>query len=1014
MRLLRWSDAGQVIFTQDLVGDDVIPPYAILSHTWGKDIEEVTFEDLENGTAEAKAGYEKIWFCGEQAKEDCLEYFWVDTCCINKANLTELSTAIVSMFRWYRNATRCYVYLSDVPNPELDSNEELIRPSCETSIRNSKWFKRGWTLQELLAPSSVEFFSRERKRLGDKRSLKQQIREITGIADSALQGAPLSQFSVAERFSWIGGRETKLEEDEAYSMLGIFEVSMPLIYGEGRYKAFRRLRCEIDKLVDEHMEPVSKRRKIDLHNPDVDRSPSPSTKKDVLEFLRFDQIDDRFVNIKPCHSKTCRWLLESMAYLDWLNPDRLPEHHGFFWIKGKPGCGKSTLTKFVFMEIKKSLRDATLLSFFFNARGTHLEKSTVGLYRSLLVQLLATFPDDQLWSIPSLIHRHLDEKVMANREILKQLLVQVMQRLDQHNITIIIDALDECDEDEVRDMIALFEELGEDAVSNGRIFRVLFSSRHYPHITIQQSVEIRLEDQHGHFLDIEKYLSSELRAGRGKHVKQIREEIRDRASGVFIWVVLVVKILNKAIDHGHVHALRKKLQEIPDDLNELFRRILTRDRQNMDEMKLCIQWILYSNRPLKPEELYFAILSGLEPEEPLRPWDPDAISIEDMNLFILSSSKGLAEITKTKAGTVQFIHESVRDFLLKENGLSQIWADLEVNASGLSHNRLKECCFNYTRSEPSSRMEVPEVLPPASTSKATELRKKASLKFPFLEYAIYNMLVHADISQAKGIDQEGFIKELEIRNWVQLNNIVETYQVRRLPADIDLLYILAEQNCPDLIDLVMRNLPCQRSQNGRYGNPIFAAIVKDNRQAFEALTKIDRQMQNYGCEFPYPSKEISSFLMKHGKPELIYRFLSVYRVDVTSTLKSGKTMLSWASLQGHTQIVKLLLDKGADVNAQGGYMGNALQAASGEGHEQVVKLLLDKGADVNAQGGNYDNALQAASEGGHEQVIKLLLDKNVDVNTQGGHYGNALQAASRIGHEQVVKLLLDKGARHQT
>src|SRR6266480_7609963 len=108
-----------------------------------------------------------------------------------------------------------------------------------------------------------------------------------------------------------------------------------------------------------------------------------------------------------------------------------------------------------------------------------------------------------------------------------------MQRLDQHNVIVIINALDECDKDEVRDMIALFEELGEDAVSNRRTFRVLFSSRHYPHITVQRSVQITLEDQHGHSQDIEKYLSSELHAGRGKYVRQIREEIRDRASGVF-------------------------------------------------------------------------------------------------------------------------------------------------------------------------------------------------------------------------------------------------------------------------------------------------------------------------------------------------------------------------------------------------------------------------------------------------------------------------------------------------
>src|SRR5205085_1205404 len=168
------------------------------SHTWGADAEEVTFADLVEGDGKAKCGYKKIRFCGEQAQRDGLQYFWVDTCCINKENRAELHEAINSMFRWYRNATRCYVYLSDVPSSGFDTDEE-----SESSFQKSRWFKRGWTLQELLAPISVEFFSCERKRLGNKRSLKQKIREITGIADSALQGAPLSHFSIKERLSWI-------------------------------------------------------------------------------------------------------------------------------------------------------------------------------------------------------------------------------------------------------------------------------------------------------------------------------------------------------------------------------------------------------------------------------------------------------------------------------------------------------------------------------------------------------------------------------------------------------------------------------------------------------------------------------------------------------------------------------------------------------------------------------------------------------------------------------------------
>jgi hypothetical protein len=191
MRFLERNNAGDFGLTKDFVSDDV-PRYAILSHTWGADIEEVTLEDLMNGTGKDKTGYDKILFCGEQARRDDLQYFWVDTCCINKANNTELSEAINSMFHWYQNAVKCYVYLSDVPRATFDANDELNQLPWELDFQESRWFTRGWTLQELLAPGSVEFFSRKGKRLGDKRTLEQQIHEITRIALSALQGTPVS------------------------------------------------------------------------------------------------------------------------------------------------------------------------------------------------------------------------------------------------------------------------------------------------------------------------------------------------------------------------------------------------------------------------------------------------------------------------------------------------------------------------------------------------------------------------------------------------------------------------------------------------------------------------------------------------------------------------------------------------------------------------------------------------------------------------------------------------------
>jgi hypothetical protein len=249
MRLLELRDDGAFDLTKDLV--DEIPPYAILSHTWGGDDEEVTFKDFTEGSQKAKFGYRKIQFCAKQASCDGLHYIWIDTCCIDKSNNTELSEAINSMFLWYRNATKCYVYLSDVSIDDSSRFDSSFQ-SWKSTFRKSRWFTRGWTLQELIAPSSVEFFCSNAKRLGDKQSLEQELHEITGIAVTALQGTILSTFSVEERMSWAKNRATKREEDKAYSLLGIFNVYLPLIYGEGSKNAIRRLYQELDKDSSKH------------------------------------------------------------------------------------------------------------------------------------------------------------------------------------------------------------------------------------------------------------------------------------------------------------------------------------------------------------------------------------------------------------------------------------------------------------------------------------------------------------------------------------------------------------------------------------------------------------------------------------------------------------------------------------------------------------------------------------------------------------------------------------------
>jgi len=247
MRLLQRNDDGDFRLTPDFITN--IPAYGILSHTWGDDGDEVTFKDLTKGSGKSKAGYAKIQFCAKQAAADGLKYFWVDTCCIDKSSSAELSEAINSMFRWYQNAAGCYVYLSDVSVIGFIGRNALSRQSYNTAFQHSRWFTRGWTLQELVAPRSVKFFSVEGEQLGERTTMMGEIHDITGISIRALQGNPLSGFSVDERMSWRARRETKREEDAAYSMLGIFDIHMPLIYGEGKKKAFIRLRKEIDESV---------------------------------------------------------------------------------------------------------------------------------------------------------------------------------------------------------------------------------------------------------------------------------------------------------------------------------------------------------------------------------------------------------------------------------------------------------------------------------------------------------------------------------------------------------------------------------------------------------------------------------------------------------------------------------------------------------------------------------------------------------------------------------------------
>ena len=831
MRLLR-LEYGKLSLVE-FVGKS-IPRYAVLSHTWGADHEEVTFKDIVKGIGKDKAGYGKIRFCRNQVGKDDLQYFWVDTCCIDKSSSAELSEAINSMFRWYHESAKCYVYLSDVSISGFGNDQ---------SFQKSKWFTRGWTLQELIAPASVEFFSKEDQWLGDKQSLEQNLHEVTGIAIQALRGSSLSCFGVDERMSWAAKRQTKRGEDAAYSLLGIFDIHMPLIYGEGREKAMKRLRKEIKQSLKDDSADLS----IAFSSREPNQNGEPfftvplneEQKCMLIDSLRFNEIDSRQRTLKYAHVKTCKWLLKNSKYLNWLDPTKMDEHQGFFWIKGKAGTGKSTLMKYALSNTHKTMRNRIIASFFFNARGVDLEKSTTGTYRSLLLQLLEQNPQLQYaFESLRLPSSSIRKDYQWSNESLKALLEQVIRSLGESSAVFFIDALDECEEDQIRDMIAFFENVGEQAVSTGKQLQVCFSSRHYPHITIRNGLELILEGEEGHDQDITSYLNSELKIGNSQTTKQIRQDIQVKASGIFIWVVLVVRILNKEYDRGRIHALRQRLQEIPSDLYDLFVDSLTRDSHNRDELLLSIQWILYAKRPLSPEELYFAVLSETEPAE-VSKWDPNEITTDTFQKLILSSSKGLAEITQSTTPTVQFIHESVKDFLLKENGLGKIWPGLGSNLQGQSHERLKECCLNVMNSYIAAHLKLSGSPQNALGPQITAYCLRDTFLFPFLEYAVSNVLYHADIAVGCGIAQEDLFRNFPLVQWIELIDLFEPHEGGRYAQDVSLLYVIADRGMSNLVRAHPSINPCLQWRKESYELPVFASFGQGGNEAFRAFLGAD-------------------------------------------------------------------------------------------------------------------------------------------------------------------------------
>ncbi|KAI8630554.1 ankyrin repeat-containing domain protein [Xylariaceae sp. FL1651] len=693
--------------------------------------------------------------------------------------------------------------------------------------------------------------------------------------------------------------------------------------------------------------------------------------QDCLKSLAFFGMDSRSKNIDSAAQGTCEWLLRHEIYRSWVAGDR-----GLLWIKGKPGSGKSTLLRYILdnVAVASNMGDnALVLPFFFHGRGAELQKTPLGLFRSLLHQLLSWAPD----ALQDLVTTFQQRRNTSGKEnavwLVKELKSLLMQPL-----------------------------------FSGLRFRICFSCRHYPFLDQDCNFEVCVERENG--LDISTYVHAQLSTSPMLTASFIPALITKRAEGVFMWACLVV---NKALDLDNEGASLKRIENrinsTPPELDEIYDELV----QGMDERPASLklfQWICFAEQPLSLDELRWAMVVDAKcPHRSLEQCQGAEDYANDCNRMksrLRTLSRGLAEtVPLSNIEFVQFIHQSVKDFLI-EKGLLALDSSLKAAATdtatadlvvGIAHYQLSRTCIRYMAMEEIGRSTI--------TNRVVLISA-----FPLLRYAVMSWIRHAKHSETKGVPQDDlldyFVWPLEtlMQLWVSVYRIIGQYWARDFPAKAtQLVHVLSHYG---VIGPAFLGRP-----GGSRSYTLSWAAEEGHEAVVELLLvtgKADVEAKDkYG-------QTALSWAAEEGHETVVELLLVTGKADVEAKDKYGRTALSWAAEKGHKAVAKLLFVTGkADVEAKDNICGQtAFLWAAREGHEAVVELLLVTGkADVEAK----DNicgrtALLWAAREGHEAVVELLLTGKADVEAKDNICGRtALLWAAREGHKAVVELLLVTG-----
>ncbi|KYG44756.1 hypothetical protein M433DRAFT_5162, partial [Acidomyces richmondensis BFW] len=910
--------------------NDRLPRYVIASHRWASDAE-ATFQDVEQKRNTSKRGYKKIKDFAKYVKDNIpsVKCLWIDTCCINKDSAAELSEAVNLMFKWYQNAELCLAYLEDVKTVE-----------DKTSFQKSEWFRRGWTLQELVAPRTVVFLTEKWQVIGNKGAssshyngsatgpgLEKDIATVTGISEEILHKYEASvALTDAEKISWMDCRMTSREEDMSYALYGILGVTLGANYGEGQQGARRRL---LASLQEREAEFVQIKNWI--------APPDPWTNHNTAR--------------NQYQPQTGSWLLTCDKFQAWKRG-----LSKYLWLYGKSGCGKTILCSTAIEDMRAHCEAKTNdeYAIFYFSFSDNQKQTEENLIRSLVVQL---GPKEPGISLLRRAHEKQD-KGLSSVGYLKEILLSSIKSFDV--VFLMADALDECPEnDDIRhNLLRCLAELSCQAPN----LRIFVTSQDVPNIrwSLEDQGYVPLPaDADSVNRDINKYLSTQLSLDHrlcrlSSETKILIENtISEKADGMFRCAYCQLQEL-KSFKSTKPKAIEAALQALPATLDGMYERMLLKISKNdRPEALTLLRWLAYAESPLTLRELAETTIICISGE--------GNVEFENRGDYedTLEILEGL--VTAEEMQEEQYEHGYS---MLKY--LDDIGADSDCTSSSkrlhsskkvrlahfsvkeyLQSTRLLESSARYFHLENEREHRYPAqsclvyMIHYSSTAKTTTL--KDINKFPLLKYAAKFWYFHARLQKSKEIKHEmRLLCSDAMYDWLFIHQPdYPSNTLRYRNENIGgRLYYASTMGLNDVVyDFIIARFDVN-AQGGRYGNALQAASAEGH-------------------------KEIVQLLLEHN-------------ADVNVQGGYYGNALQAASVNGRKEIVQLLLEHNADVNARGYYYGNALQEASANGHKEIVQLLLEHKADVNVKGGYYGNALQEASANGYKEIVQQLLEHNAD------------------------------------